>query len=569
MSQSSPCGIPGRICPGVDASSRICGEYLKLDFDSAGVLRSARLHYPENFSFAYDVVDRLAQKDPSRRAMLWIGRDGEEKMFTFRDMSELSMRAANYLAHSGIRKGDRVVLALRRNWQFWVIFLACSRIGAVCALVNNQLLEADFKYRFDKLHASAVFCSAMDKTVESAGAAAGRTPDIRLRISTFGARNNWHDFDAEFMNFPPDYPRPADHRASDPLLIFFSSGTTGFPKAIVHSHTYPLGHIMTAGWWQNVNPDGLHWTISDTGWAKSMWGKLFGQWLCEAAVFVYDFDRFHAAELMGMFRKYHITTFCAPATMFRFFIKEGLEEYDFSSLEHVGMAGEALNPEVMNRFARQTGHVIHEGFGQSETPVVIGNGTGITPKPGSMGKPNPVFQVALLDSSGHEVRQGETGEICIHAQPGEIPGLLTGYYGDEESFRQVWHDGYYHLGDTAWQDGDGYYWYVGRVDDVIKSSGYRIGPFEIESCLMELPYILECAVVGAPDPVRGQVVKAYIVLTRGKTSSPELVREIQEYVKTHTAPYKYPRAVEFMESLPKTVSGKIIRKALRELARKE
>ena len=548
---------------------RIYQEYLTLEQNEKGAITGGSFHYPENFNFAYDVLDRIAEKTPDKPALIWVGEDFSEKVFSFKDISLLSMQAANFLAAQGIRKGDRVALALRRNWQFWIIMMALTRIGAVSVMLNNQLLVHDFQYRFEKTGATAVICSAMDRTIEEASAAMEKCPAVKIKISTCGTRNSWLDFDEKFTKYPAEFPRNAQHRATDPLLIFFSSGTTGFPKGIIHTHTYPLGHTMTAHWWQQVDPEGVHLTISDTGWAKAMWGKLFGQWLCEGAVFVYDFDRFHASKILPMFKKHNITTFCAPATMFRFFIREDLSCYDFSSLEHVGMAGEALNPEVMNRFALLTGQVIHEGFGQSESTVLIANGRNIPPKAGSMGKPNPLYPIVLLDPEGKEVPQGETGEICIRTSPGEIPGLFVGYYDDAEETLRVWHDGYYHTGDTAWCDEDGYYWYVGRVDDVIKSSGYRIGPFEIESTLMELPYVLECGVVGAPDPVRGQAVKAYIVLTKGKEPGKALVKEIQEYVKSQTAPYKYPRLIEFMTELPKTVSGKIIRKELREMAKKQ
>ena len=346
-------------------------------------------------------------------------------------------------------------------------------------------------------------------------------------------------------------------------MIFFSSGTTGYPKMVAHSHTYALGHIVTARRWHCVDPDGLHLTISDTGWAKALWGKFYGQWLSEAAVFVFDFDRFHAAEILSLFAKYKITTFCAPPTMYRFFIKEDLAKYDLSSLKHAAIAGEALNPEVFQQFYKATGLKVMEGFGQSESTLMLANLEGMTPKPGSMGKPTPQYNIDLVDSEGNSVKTGEVGEIVVRAKPHEICGLFTEYAYDPEKTSEAWNLGMYHTGDTAWRDEDGYYWYVGRVDDLIKSSGYRIGPFEIESVIMELPYVLECAVTGVPDPDRGQVVKASIVLTKNTQASEELKKEIQEYVKKHTAPYKYPRIVEFMAELPKTTSGKIRRVDLR------
>jgi len=346
--------------------------------------------------------------------------------------------------------------------------------------------------------------------------------------------------------------------------MLFTSGTTGYPRIATHSYKYALGHYPTAKHWHNVNPNGLHFTISDTGWGKALWGKLYGQWLCEAAVFTYDFDRFHSEDILPMFKKYGITTFCAPPTMYRFFIKEDLSKYDLSSIEYATTAGEALNPEVFNQFKKATGLTIMEGFGQTETTLSIANFVGSTPKIGSMGKPSPLYDVVVLDPDGNECKMGDTGEICIRTKDNVPCGLFIGYYLDEEKTNDVWHDGYYHTGDTATMDEDGYLWYVGRIDDVIKSSGYRIGPFEIESVIMELPYVLECAITPVPDEVRGQIVKATIVLVKGTDGTDELKKEIQEYVKTHTAPYKYPRIVEFVEELPKTISGKVRRVEIRK-----
>ena len=379
-----------------------------------------------------------------------------------------------------------------------------------------------------------------------------------------GAREGWHDFDAEYLCYSSHFARPAEDApgGEEPMLMFFTSGTTGYPKIAMHNFQYPLGHFVTAKYWHCVNPEGLHLTISDTGWAKALWGKLYGQWLCEAAVFVYDFDRFDAHDILPMFAKYHITTFCAPPTMYRFMIKEDLSKYDLSSIEHATIAGEALNPEVFHQFKKATGLSLMEGFGQSETTVAIGNLVGMKPKVGSMGKPVPLYEIDLLTSEGKSAEVGEVGEIVIRTKEHAPCGLFRGYYGAADKTTESWHDGYYHTGDTAWRDEDGYYWYVGRVDDLIKSSGYRIGPFEIESVLMELPYVLECGVSPAPDPIRGQVVKASIVLTQGAEPSEELKREIQTYVKKRTAPYKYPRIVEFKKELPKTTSGKIIRAKL-------
>ncbi|MBQ1464872.1 MAG: AMP-binding protein, partial [Ruminococcus sp.] len=402
--------------------------------------------------------------------------------------------------------------------------------------------------------------------------ACAASPSLKTKIIVNGQREGWHDFNSELSAYSTHFERTEDTPCgTDPMLIFFSSGTSGNPKLVLHSYQYPLGHYVTARYWQNADPNGLHFTISDTGWGKALWGKLYGQWMCEAAVFVYDFDRFHADDILPMFKKYNITSFCAPPTMYRFFIKEDLSKYDLSTLKYACIAGEALNPEVFHQFYRATGIKLMEGFGQTETTLSIANVVGMEPKPGSMGKPNPQYDVRVLLPDGTPAGVGETGEICIRlADPNStgygVPGLALCYFGDEENTAETWRDGYYHTGDTAWVDEDGYFWYVGRVDDVIKSSGYRIGPFEIESVLMELPYVLECAVTGVPDEIRGQVVKATIVLTKDKTPSEELVKEIKEYVKNGTAPYKYPRVVEFVDELPKTVgSGKIRRAAIREM----
>ncbi len=543
-------------------------RYMTEELDENGHLKGMKFHYPDNFNFTYDVIDALAEKSPDKVALHWVSRDFEERVFTFKDISELSARTANYFVSLGIKKGDKIMLVLSRHWQFWVIINALHRIGATAVLAANQLLKHDFTYRFDKAGIKGIICTGYGNVMKEAEAAAAECPQITLKIGVNGDTllPGWVKFDEEKLElYSNQFKRPADQKVTDPMLMFFSSGTTGYPKIVAHSFSYPLGHIITARWWQNVNPDGLHLTISDTGWAKAMWGKHYGQWLCEAGIFVYDFDRFAAADIMPMFKRCGITTFCAPPTMYRFFIREDLSNYDFSSLENACIAGEALNPEVFYQFQKATGLKMMEGFGQTESTVIIGNLVGMEPKPGSMGRPTPLYEVALLDADGKPVHPGETGEICIKTLPHQTPGLFYEYYNDAEATAEAWHDGYYHTGDTAWEDEDGYYWYVGRTDDLIKSSGYRIGPFEIENVLMELPYVLECAVVGVPDEVRGQVVKAFIVLTKDKAPSEELKKEIQEYVKHNTAPYKYPRKIDFIAEMPKTVSGKIRRNELRKI----
>ena len=508
-------------------------------------------------------MDALADKDPEKLAMLHISRDKTERRFTFKDLKKASNQCANYFKSLGIKKGDRVMLVLKRHYQFWFAMLGLNKLGAVAIPATNQLQEHDFSYRFKAAGVKAIICTADGDTAHQADIAEKDYGKPLIKLIVNGEREGWRTFDEEYRLYSTHYERTADAPCGDDLmLMFFTSGTSGYPKIAAHNYKYALGHFHTAKYWHNVDPDGLHFTISDTGWAKAMWGKLYGQWLCEATTFVYDFDRFDAADILPMFAKYHITTFCAPPTMLRMMIKQDISQYDFSSVKHMTTAGEALNPDVYRQFEKATGLQILEGFGQSESTMIIGNMTGEPHKIGSMGKPAPIYDVDIIDADGKSVPAGETGEIVINIKNGLPCGLATCYYGDKEKTDETWHDGYYHTGDTAWRDEDGFYWYVGRIDDVIKSSGYRIGPFEIESVIMELPYVLECGVSAAPDPVRGQVVKASIVLVKGTEGSQELKKEIQTYVKAHTAPYKYPRIVVFKDSLPKTTSGKIQRNKL-------
>ena len=530
-----------------------------------GLLKAISFHDQEKFNFAFDVVDELGTNKPDKLAMLHISEDGTERRITFQDVKKESARAANYFKSLGIRKGDRVMLVLKRHYQYWFAVVGLHKLGAVAIPATNQLLEKDFTYRFQAGKVKAILCTADGDVADAVDAAAKQCPGLEHKILVGGSREGWHDFNEECAMYSSHFARTEDSPCgSDPMLMFFTSGTSGYPKLAAHNYKYPLGHFITAKYWHRVNPDGLHFTISDTGWAKSSWGKLYGQWLCEAAVFVYDFDRFDAEKILPMFAKYNITTFCAPPTMYRFFIKEDLSKYDLSSIEYATTAGEALNPEVFNQFKKATGLTIMEGFGQTETTLSIANFVGSTPKIGSMGKPSPLYDVVILDPDGNPCKTGDTGEICIRTKDSVPCGLFIGYYLDKEKTDDVWYDGYYHTGDQATMDEDGYLWYVGRIDDVIKSSGYRIGPFEIESVIMELPYVLECAITPVPDEVRGQIVKATIVLTKGTVGTDELKKEIQEYVKTHTAPYKYPRIVEFVDELPKTISGKVRRVEIRK-----
>ena len=560
--QAAAVATPGKTRALADEAPRVYRNFITPTVED-GKLTAIAFQNEEKFNFAFDVVDALGTQKPEKLAMLHLSEDGTERRFTFRDIMKESSRAANYFKALGIKRGDRVMLVLKRHYQFWFAILGLHKLGAVAIPATNQLLEKDFTYRFAAGNVKAILCTADGDVADAVDEAAAKSPGLAYRILVGGSREGWHDFNEEYAMYSSRYARTEDAPCgSDPMLMFFTSGTSGYPKLAAHSYKYPLGHFITAKYWHQVNPEGLHLTISDTGWAKALWGKLYGQWLCEAATFVYDFDRFDAEKILPLFAKYQITTFCAPPTMYRMLIKQDLSRFDLSSIQHASIAGEALNPEVFRQFEKATGLQIMEGFGQSESTLIIGNLTGDSHKIGSMGKPVPLYDVHLLDPEGNEVETGESGEVCINIQNGLPCGLAYCYEGNPEVTAETWHDGWYHTGDLAWKDEDGFYWYVGRADDVIKSSGYRIGPFEIENVIMELPYVLECGVSAAPDEVRGQVVKASIVLVRDFKGTDELRKEIQNYVKSRTAPYKYPRIVEFRESLPKTTSGKIIRKKL-------
>ena len=545
-----------------DTLPRIYHDFI-VPTEENGVLTKIAFKNEESFNFAFDVVDELGRRKPDKLAMLHVAGDMTERRFTFRDMKKESARAANYFKSLGIKRGDRVMLVLKRHYQFWFAILGLHKLGAVAIPAPNQLLEKDFSYRFEAGNIKAILCTADGEVSSAVELAAAKNPCLEHKILVGGKRDGWRSFDEEYCLFSSRYDRTADAPCgSDPMLMFFTSGTSGYPKIAAHNYKYPLGHFITAKYWHQVNPDGLHLTIADTGWAKALWGKLYGQWLCEAAIFVYDFDRFDAEKILPLFKKYGITTFCAPPTMYRMLIKQDLSRFDLSSVEHASTAGEALNPEVFRQFEKHTGLKIMEGFGQSESTLIVGNLAGGSYKVGSMGKPVPLYDVCLLSPEGEPVKDGDSGELCIRIANGLPCGLAYAYEGSEELTAKTWCDGFYHTGDLAWRDEDGFLWYVGRTDDVIKSSGYRIGPFEIENVIMELPYVLECGVSAAPDEIRGQVVKASIVLVKGTEGTDALKKEIQDYVKSRTAPYKYPRIVEFRESLPKTTSGKIIRKQL-------
>lgn len=539
-------------------------RYVTEKLDEQDMLAGLEFDVPEDFNFAYDVVDYFGKTVPSKRALVWVSRTFEEKIFTFGDISRLSSMAANYLKGLGVKRGDRVMLVLRRQAEFWISAVALHKLGAVVVPATDQLMKKDYVYRFKAAGITAVIATSFGSAAAEIEKAEEECGPLNIKILASGSRAGWLDFESVYA-CSDVFERPADTtKKGDMMLMYFTSGTTGYPKIVLHDYTYPIAHFATAKWWHNVDPEGVHLTVADTGWAKAVWGKIYGQWLMSAAVFAYDYDRFNQNELLSLLEKYRITTFCAPPTIYRYLIKEDISAFDLSGLKYATVAGEALNPEVYNKFLAATGVRLMEGFGQTETTVSIANFTGATPKPGSMGKPNPQYDIRLLDAEGREAQTGDIGEICIYTGDDKPCGMFMGYYKDERQTDYVWHDGYYHTGDLAWRDEDGYYWYYGRADDLIKSSGYRIGPFEIESVIMELPYVMECAVTGVPDPVRGQVVKATVVLRKGTEKSDALAVEIQEYVKHATAPYKYPRIVEFVDALPKTISGKIRRVEIRE-----
>ncbi len=538
-------------------------RFVKEGFDENGILNKFELCCPENYNFAYDIIDKFGEIDPDRPALLHVDLQKKETRFSYKQLSDLSSQAAHLFTKLGIKKGDKVMLVLKRNYQFWYAFMGLLKIGAIIIPATHLLTTHDFTYRFTSAGVKAIVCTGYNPDIEKYVEEAEAELKISLiKMIANGTREGWISFDEEIQKMPTEFKR-IETNSHDYMLLYFTSGTTGYPKMVIHNHRYGLCHIQTAVHWQNVDSNGIHLTVSDTGWGKAVWGKLFGQMAIGACVFVYDFDKFIPTDMLQIIQDYKITSFCAPPTMYRFFIKEGLEKYDLSSLKYSAIAGEALNPEVYYRWKEFTGLDLMEAFGQTESTVILGNLVGMTPKPGSMGKPSPLYNVDVVDENDNPVPDGEVGEIVIRAERGK-DGLFCCYYKDEELTNESWSNGIYHTGDTAWRDEDGYFWYVGRNDDVIKASGYRIGPFEIESVLIQHPSVLECAVTGTPDPIRGQVVKATIVLTKGYTASDELTKELQTFVKKNTAPYKYPRVIEYVDELPKTISGKIRRVKIRE-----
>lgn len=573
-------------------------RYVDETYAHDGQLETFSVHYPDNFNFGYDIVDDIAMNDPDRRAMIWCNPEGEEHIFTFADMKRWSDKTANFLVDQGIKRGDYVLVVLRRHYQFWFVATALAKIGAVMVPATFMLKEHDLEYRLNGASISSIICTSVGEISQIADNVIDECPTVTSRILVNGAgggttkyddegnliavagtvgaalsgeegicaasieRKGWADFNSGVRAASEVFER-RDTAAADPMLMYFSSGTSGNPKMVLHNSGYAVAHLITAKHWHNVQPDGVHFTIADTGWGKAVWGKYYGQWLMEACVLTYDFDRFNAGEILSLISKYQVTTLCCPPTMYRLMMSENFDAYDLSSLQYSTTAGEALNPDLFNFWKEHTGLTIFEGFGQTETPLTIANLKHSTPRSGSMGKPVPLYNVEIQRDDGSRCNTGETGEICIRMEP-RPAGIMMEYYRDPEKTANAIYDGWYHTGDTAWVDEDGYFWYVGRNDDVIKSSGYRIGPFEIESELLEHEAVRECAVTGVPDPVRGFAVKATVVLADGFTGSDELTRELQAWVKHRTAPYKYPRIVEYVDALPKTVNGKIRRVAIRQ-----
>ncbi len=543
----------------------------RIDFDSYEDFRkNYKINVPEDFNFGFDVVDAWAQAEPEKKALVWCDESGGEKVFTFTDMMRLSNRAANFFRSQGVRKGSVVMLILRRRWEYWVCATALHKLGAVLIPGTLQLTKKDIVYRGNAAKIHGIVCVNDAFVISQVEAAQGEIPSLRMKALAAAGRVGWLNLDEEIMKYPEEFPRPSGAEATrwdDIMLVYFTSGTTGMPKMVQHNFAHPLGHVTTARYWQCVEENKLHMSVSDSGWAKFGWGKIYGQWLCGATVFCYDMlGKFEPTRLLEHLEKYKVTTFCAPPTMFRFMLQEDVSRYDLSSIHHCATAGEPLNPEVVKKWKELTGLQIYEGFGQSEGPVLLANFKWITPIPGSTGKPNPLYDMQLVTQEGDLCEDGEEGTIAIIDVKNKPPvGLFTGYFQNPGMTEEKLGGRYYDTGDVAWRDSDGYFWFVGRNDDVIKCSGYRIGPFEVESALVEHPAVVECAITGAPDPIRGQVVKATVVLAKGYEGTPELTKELQAYVKKATAPYKYPRVIEYVAELPKTLGGKIKRAQIRQL----
>jgi acetyl-CoA synthetase len=535
-------------------------------------VKNFKIKVPAHFNFAYDVVDEWAKVSPGKIAMVWCNDAGESRTFTFADMKRCSDKTANFFRSLGIKKGDPVMLILKRRYEFWFASIALHKLGAICIPATHLLTAKDIVYRNNAADVKMIVAVGDPAVIKHVNEAQAKSPSLKHKVVVGDVAAGWRNFADEVEKASEKFERPVGKNAADNddiFFLYFTSGTTGMPKMVQHDFTYPLGHILTAKYWQNVVDNGLHLTVAETGWAKAAWGKMYGQWIAGSAVFTYDMDKFVPKNLLQMMARYRLTTFCAPPTIYRYLIKEDLSKYDFSTLKYCVVAGEPLNPEVYTQFLKATGLRLMEGFGQTETTVQIANYPWMEPKPGSMGKPTPGYDIDIFDEKGRSCEVGEEGQIIIRTGRNKPVGMFNGYYRDKELTKTVWHDGVYYTGDVAYRDEDGYFWFVGRADDCIKSSGYRIGPFEVESALLEHPAVLECAITAVPDPDRGQVVKATVVLSKNYTPSEELKVTLQTHVKKVTAPYKYPRIIEFVSELPKTISGKIRRVEIRETDKKK
>jgi len=526
-----------------------------------------KINIPENFNFAFDVVDEIAMQTPDKIAMVWCNDKGVEATFTFGQMKYYSDKAANFFLTAGIRKGDPVMLILKRRYEYWFCTLALNKIGAITIPATHLLTAKDIIYRNNAAGTKMIVCLNEKDTIQRIEESESKSPSLKQKAVICEDREGWLNFTTGMNNSSEVFKRPQKKESSnneDIMLLYFTSGTTGMPKMVNHNFIYPLGHIITAKYWQNVQDNGLHFTVADTGWAKSAWGKIYGQWLSGSAIMTDDYDAFVPKDLLNVIAKHKVVTFCAPPTIYRFLIKEDFSGYDLSNLKYCVVAGEPLNPEVFKQFFEHTGLKLMEGYGQTECTVALATYPWMEPKPGSMGMPTPGYDIEIADDEGNPCEAGIEGQIIIHTDKIKPLGMFNGYYRDDQLTKSVWSKGIYKTGDMAWRDEDGYYWFIGRSDDVIKSSGYRIGPFEVESALLEHPAVLECAITAVPDPDRGQIVKASIVTAKNYHPSDELAKELQEHVKNVTAPYKYPRIVEFVTELPKTISGKIRRVQIRE-----
>ena len=536
-------------------------KFCEEEFDESGSLVHFKIKHPDNFNFGYDVVDLIAELEPDKTALIWCNTEGEEHIFSFRDIQVLSNKAANVFRSHGIKKGDKVMVMLKRHFEYWYTTIALHKLGAILVPVTHMLTSDDIEYRVNSAAIKAVICTPDEDAPQKILLAQKACPSLQMLCTVKKTVDCFVNLSQE-VESASDMLERILTEASEPMVMYFTSGTTGYPKGVIHDHTYPLSHIITAKYWQQVLDGGLHFTVAETGWAKTSWGKLYGQWLAGSAVMVFDFDNFDPKQLMTIINKYNVTSFCAPPTVYRYLVKKGI--VDMPSLKHASTAGEALNPEVFNRFYERTGITLMEGYGQTESALILGNLTGSVSRPGSMGKPSPLYQVKLIKEDGAPAESGEIGELVIvPPESGKQSGIFTGYHNNPDLYSEVWKGGVYHTGDTAWQDSDGYYWFNGRIDDVIKTCGFRVGPFEIENVLMEHPAVMECSVVGVPDQLRGQAIKAVVVLAPGFMESTHLLKDIREYCNTKVAEYKWIRYIESVTALPKTISGKIRKIELR------